>query len=628
MCKRALTIIFLFGIVNMITGVRLLAQPKLEFLGRGLVALRDSNRVFLSWRYLVTDVHGLGFNIYRCNGPGKPVLLNRKPIVESTNFIDTLNDANPCSYVVKEVEKGIERSKSTIVGVSSASEAIPYLKIPLHYISGYSPNDASVGDLDGDGEYEIIVHQTGRSFDNSADGVTDPPIFQAYKLDGSFMWSINLGKNIREGAHYTQFIVYDLDGDGRAEFCCKTADGSIDGRGKAIGDKNASYINERGKVMEGPEYLTVFDGLTGAERHTVKYVPSRYPTDGWGGRGGSGGNDNKGNRVDRFLAAVAYLDGVHPSLLMCRGYYGRTVIAAWDFNDNRLTQRWVFDSDSGDNPFSGQGNHNLSIADIDGDGKDEIIYGAMTIDDNGLGLYSTGFGHGDALHVGDLDPATPGLEIFGIHEIKNTSDRPGVALLKAATGDVLWSGMIGRDVGRGVAENITETNEGAEMWFSGSGGVLDLRGRRIGESPSAANFLIWWDGDLTREILNSNYIEKYGKGKIFEAVGAKANNGTKCTPALCADIIGDWREELLLRSADDRELRIYVSKEPTVHRLVTLMHDPQYRVSVAWQNVGYNQPAHLSFFMGEGRKPAGPPPVQVIYPEKKRTVKSMPDKKL
>jgi rhamnogalacturonan endolyase len=593
----------------------LFSQKQVENLGRGVIALRQApDSIFISWRMLGTDREDIAFNLYRING-NKIVKLNSTPLSRSTCFVDTKADpvvAN--SYAVKPVSGGREGEMSRGFTLPANAPVRNYLSLPLQNIPGYTPNDASVGDLDGDGEYEIVLHQAGRGRDNPSNGFTDPPVFQAYKLDGTLLWTINLGKNIREGAHYTQFMVYDLDGDGRAEIAMKTADGTIDGKGKPVGDSTKNWVDNNGKILNGPEYFTIFSGLTGEAVATTDYIPNRYPTNGWGGHGGNGGNDNNGNRVDRFLAGIAYLDGIHPSVIMCRGYYGRSVLAAWDFRAGKLTSRWVFDSKNGEDPFSGQGYHNLSVADVDADGKDEIIYGSMVVDDNGKGLFSTGLRHGDALHVSDLDLSRPGLEVFGIHEIEENTSGPGVALYDAKSGEILWKGNMNEDAGRGVAENIDPGNPGAEMWWSGSNGLYSVIGEKIGPNPPSTNFLIWWDGDLTRELLDGNHIDKYKGGRIFTAEGCTSNNGTKSTPTLSADILGDWREELIERTTDNKELRIFSTTIPTNHRMYTLMHDPQYRVSIAWQNVGYNQPPHLSFYMGEDMKKPPKPTIVLVKP--------------
>ena len=601
-----------------------LAQRQMEYLDRGLIAVKESNgKVFLSWRVLGTDADGMAFNLYRKSGNQTAVKLNETIITGATNFIDLKADTSISNtWFVKSIIKNKETEEAGSFTIAAKAPIQQYLSIKLKNIAGYQPNDVSVGDLDGDGQYDIVLHQTGRGRDNASTGLTDAPIFQAYKLDGTLLWEINLGTNIREGAHYTQFLVYDLDGDGIAEFACKTADGTKDAKGKIIGDASKNWVDTVassktfGKIITGPEYFTVFSGKTGVALATTDYIPSRGNIGEWGGRGGNGKNDNSGNRVDRFTACVAYLDGVRPSVVMCRGYYGRTVLAAYDFREGKLTTRWVFDSKNAANPYSGMGNHNISVADVDNDGKDEIIFGAMVIDDNGKGLFTTGFRHGDAIHVSDLYPEIAGLEVYGVHEIEEGTTGSGVVLYAAANGKVLFKAQNNIDVGRGVAANIDTTRVGAQMWWSGGNGLYDIKGKKIGPNPSSVNFLIYWDGDATRELLNSNNIDKYGKGRIFTATGATSNNGTKSTPALSADILGDWREELILRSTDNTELRIYSSTIPTDVKQYTLMHDAQYRLGVAWQNVGYNQPPHTSFYMGKGMKPAPKPNIKLTTTKK------------
>ena len=602
-----LTIRALIAICFLLIGTFLKAQRQLEYLDRGLVAIRDAEgKCFVSWRLLSTDPDNISFNVYRTLAYGKAEKLNEQPLSKGTNFTDILIDSlSPRTYFLKPVLHGKEGAESKRFLLRK--DNLNYLSIPLTTPEGYMPNDGSVGDLDGDGEFEMILHQAGRSRDNSQAGVTDPPIFQAYKLDGRLLWTINLGKNIRDGAHYTQFMVYDLDGDGKAEVAMKTADGTIDGVGKIIGDSSKDWRNKEGRILNGPEFFTIFSGRTGEALATVDFIPSRYPLDGWGGIGGNGGNDDNGNRADRFLACVAYLDGKLPSVIMCRGYYGRSVLSAWDWRNGKLTSRWIFDSQNRENPYSGMGNHNLTVADVDDDGKDEIVYGSMVVDDNGKGLYTTGLRHGDALHVSDLDPSRPGLEVFGVHEIEEDTKGPGAALFNAKTGEIYWKGHLDRDAGRGVAGNIDPSNPGAEMWWSGSDGLFNMKGERIGENPPSINFLVWWDGDLTRELLDGNHIDKYGAGRIFTAENCTANNGTKSTPVLSGDLFGDWREEVVFKTTDGKELRIFSTNIPTKHRMVTLMHDAQYRLSIAWQNVAYNQPPHLSFYVGDDmRKPRKP----------------------
>lgn len=614
--KKLLLLLLFFNLSTWL----LFSQRQMENLDRGVVAIKENGKFYIGWRILGTDPDNLAFNLYRKSGTKNALRINTDPITGASNFTDSsASTTENNTWFVKSVLNGVEKETLGSFTIPSNSPDKPYLSIPIKEKKGYIPNDVSTGDLNGDGKYDLIVHMTGKGADNSFKGITDPPVFQAYTLDGTFLWEINLGKNIREGAHYTQFMVYDLNGDGIAELVCKTADGTTDSANQVIGDASKDWrdTNENsptfGKILKGPEYLSVFDGRTGKVIATTDYIPERGNIGGWGGKGGNGKNDATGNRVDRFTACVAYLDGVHPSVVMCRGYYGRTVLAAWDFKDNKLSSRWVFDSKDKDNPYSGMGNHNLSVADVDNDGKDEIIFGSMCVDDDGKGLYTTGLRHGDAIHVSDLDPEIPSLEVFGVHEIEEGTTGPGSVLFAAATGKILFTEAPNEDVGRGVADNIDNTRVGAQMWWSGASSLYDIKGNKIGRVPGSTNFLIYWDADSSREILNSNYIDKYGYGRIFTADGAKSNNGTKATPALSADILGDWREELILRSADNTELRIYTTTIPTTIRQYTLMHDAQYRLSIAWQNVGYNQPPHTSFYMGKGMKPA-PKPNIVLTP--------------
>ena len=587
---------------------------QMERLDRGLVAIVESGpRVVLSWRVLGLDPESLGFHVDREIG-GDRQRLTPEPLRNATWFRDnSVELSEGVKYLVQPVLDGRDSGPPSVISIAPNTEPKPYLSVSLQTLPGHTPNDASVGDVDGDGQYEIVLKQEMRGRDNSQRGRTGQTKLEAYRLDGTMLWRIDLGPNIREGAHYTPFLVYDFDGDGCAEVACKTADGTIDGRGKVIGDPKADYRDDRGTVLKGPEYLTIFDGQTGSELASTAYLPPRGDVRDWG--------DDYGNRSERYLACVAYLDGSRPSLVMCRGYYARTVLVAWNWRDGKLIRLWTFDTDDrekGQPTYRGQGNHNLSVADVDGDGRDEITYGACAIDDNGEGLYSTGLGHGDAIHVSDLDPTRPGLEVFDIHE--HVRHEYGIEFRDARTGKILW-GQPSRDVARGMAADIDPRYPGTECWAFGPGlrGVWSARGEKISDAmPRSCNMGIWWDGDPLRELLDGTTIKKWvpdvGKGERLlsaDQFGCASNNGSKRNPALCADILGDWREELILRTRDNRELRIFCSTIATDLRRPTLMHDPVYRLSVAWQNVGYNQPTQTGFFLGAGMKSSPRPAIRV-----------------
>jgi len=621
MIRNSIIIAICFGVLP-IFSTPAPAQRQMENLSRGIVAVKQAGGVYVSWRLFGTDPETITFNLYRITASAEPVKVNEKSIAKSTNYMDTGADPNQeLQYFVRPVLDGSELEPSRPARAWDNN----YLEIPIQPIAEYRAGDASIADLDGDGEYEIVLHQVSRGRDNSFAGITGTPVFDAYEMDGTHLWRIDLGINIREGEHYTQFMVYDLDGDGKAEMACKTADGTTDGKGQVIGEKDKDWRTHKegdrthGRILDGPEYLTIFDGLTGEALKTVDYIPNRYPINGWGGIGGNGGNDSYGNRCDRFLACVAYLDGVRPSLVMCRGVYGRIVMAAWDWRDAKLTNRWIFDSGISYPPFedassySGMGGHSLSVADVDEDGKDEIVYHAMVVNDDGKGLYSTGWRHGDSMHISDMYPDSPGLEAFTIHENEDDTVRfqsPGAAMRDACTGEAIWTHSPGIDVGAGLAADIDPRHRGYEAW-GGPGGMRDLQGNDIGTKPRSSGFVIWWDGDLLRELIAGANINKWnwetGAEERLFSTGAR---GGRRGPNIMGDFLGDWREEMLMTAPDGKSLRLYTTTIPTEHRIYTLMHDPQYRLSIAWQNVVYNKPPHPGFFLGDGM---APPPRPNIY---------------
>jgi len=564
-----------------------------ENLNRGLIAMRTGTGNFLSWRLLKSDPAGTTFAVYRGT--------TKVSTTSGTNFTDVGAPAG-ASYTVRPVTGGVETLADAAdppVQTLATSQDVP-IQIPAGGTTPdgvaytYAANDASVGDLDGDGSYEIVLKwDPTNAKDNSQSGYTGNVFIDAYKLNGTRLWRIDLGRNIRAGAHYTQFQVYDYDGDGRAEVAMKTADGTRDGTGVVIGSATADYRNSAGYILSGPEFLTVFNGQTGRAMATADYVPARGTVSSWG--------DSYGNRVDRFLAGTAYVTGSYPSIIMARGYYTRSVIVAWDFRNGALTRRWTFDSNSSTNgsAWTGQGNHQLSIADVDSDGRDEIMYGAMAVDDNGAGLWTNGQGHGDAYHVGNLIPSRAGLEVFKVNE---STSKPAAWMADARTGAIIWQNpTCGCDNGRGVSADIYAGSPGAESWSSGVSGIYNTAGANIGRKPSSTNFVIWWDGDAQRELLDATHIDKYGTSadtRLLTASGVHSNNGTKSTPSLQADILGDWREEVIWPTTNNQALRIYSTTDATSISRPSLMQDRMYREAVAWQNTAYNQPPHPSFAIG------------------------------
>ncbi|MGP4115260.1 rhamnogalacturonan lyase [Streptomyces sp. 4N509B] len=717
--------------------------PRLERLDRGLVAVSTDEGVFLSWRLLgdevtgssETGLTGVDFRVYR---DGRRIAT----VTDSTNYLDA--GAEPgAEYRVKAVRRGHVVDVSDPVSPwGEQFYELPLTKpadgvTPAGEAYTYTANDMSVGDVDGDGAYEYVVKwDPSNSKDVSQVGYTGNTYIDTYELDGTLLHRVDLGVNIRSGAHYTQFLVYDFDGDGRSEMMFKTAPGTrsirYDAAGNVVSEEyvtlpradrargvshtddyrmsaadyydhlvemfrgwskhpeveagnwpatieEALGITDRepypyplsqdharsladhfidvyapsrstrnnlrafeGFVLDGPEYLTVFDGATGEELQTARYPVARHD-DGlmWGDYAMS--RIEPGNRVDRFLAGVAYLDGTRPSAILGRGYYTRSTVTAVSWDGRRLRTEWQ--ADSGwtpmSNPFNDgphgvegtdpeygtlttQGFHSLGVADVDGDGRQEVVYGSATLDDDGDLLYSSydvgppdsatpgqdmKLGHGDAMHVGDLDPARDGLEIFTVHE--GGAYAPyGFAMRDAATGEVLYGRYTGRDTGRGMVGDVRPDVPGLETWASvpqqsSETGLWSAAGENLGGATPGTNMSIRFAGDLTTQTVEgaetdaapSPRIVDFRRGTLLTADGSLTNNGTKGNPALVADVFGDWREELLVRTADSSAIRIHVSTEVTEHKLYTLMHDPQYRADVARQQTSYNQPAYTSFYL-------------------------------
>lgn len=569
----------------------------LECLSRGFTALYQQGKgTFLSWRFLGTDHQKTSFTLLRDG----QTIYESKPGM-ATCFMDD-EGSRKSSYTLKIHSPKLNKPNEIPLYVNSSHL---FIEIPISPPLGgtlngqqysYSANDISVADLTGDGEYEFIIKWLpSNAKDNAHKGCTGPTILEAYKINGQKLWTINLGINIRSGEHYSPFIIYDLDGDGKAELVCKTADGTIDGQNNILGNISADFRGTDGRILRGPEYLSLFDGFSGKALHTVPYDPPRGDITSWG--------DSYGNRCDRFLAALAWIDGNSPSVIMCRGYYSRSVLVAYNIKGKKLIKRWVFDSSSlGNEDYSGQGNHNLAVADVDYDGYDEIIYGSCTIDHDGTGLYSTHLGHGDALHVGDFLPKRPGLEVWQCHE----SGKHGASLRDAATGEIILRFHDKKDTGRAIAGTFVPGLQTAAFHMVSDPNIYDGHGKSVAQwkniTKYSPNSLVWWTGDMDRSLLDKTMIDHMGRGRLLTAQGTTSNNGSKANACLSADILGDWREEVIWRTPDSSSLRIYLSTEPTRIRIPTLMHNRQYRSGVAQENVGYNQPPHPSFFMGSGIK--------------------------
>ncbi|WP_129729324.1 rhamnogalacturonan lyase [Ectobacillus funiculus] len=705
------------------------AGVQLEYLDRGLAAAPTSEGVFLSWRLLANEVNGYSnkgltganFNVYR---DGKKIAT----VEDSTNYLDKEGSA-ASKYYVSAVVNGKEVDQSSTVTPWRKQYYDLKLKKPTDGITPagetytYSANDMSVGDVDGDGQYEYFVKwDPSNSKDVSIKGYTGNVYIDCYKFDGTLLYRIDLGVNIRAGAHYTQFMVYDFDGDGKAEMMFKTAPGTkvikFDTAGNIVSEKyitmpqediQAGYSNEddyrmsasdyyehvvnmfmgwdkheevvnghwpktleecfgiekkynyplsrkdaesladyfidvyapsrssknelrkfEGFIVDGPEYLTVFNGADGAELETIHYKTERHD-DGlmWGDYALP--RIEPANRVDRFLAGVAYLDGEKPYAVFARGYYTRSTLVSYSWDGTHLKEHWYADSGwtpmsnpfndnphgkSGTDPEYGamtnQGAHSLSAADVDGDGYQEIVYGGATIDHDGSLLYSSmdvlppqsaspgttaRLGHGDALHVTDIDPDRPGLETFMVHE--NATSAPyGYSLRDSKTGKVLSGGYTGKDTGRGMVGDIDPSRKGLETWAVGT---WTAAGEKLSSATPGTNMNIKWSADMTTQIVNGAQdvtptIEDWKKGQLLTATDTRTNNGTKGNPSLVADVLGDWREELLVRTADSSAIRMYLSTEVTDRKLYTLMQDPQYRAEVARQNTTYNQPSYTNFY--------------------------------
>lgn len=631
---------------------------QMEKLDRGLIAIKTDGGVYLSWRLFDSEDNIFGsadknvsFNVYR---DGKKI----SEVATKTNYVDSTVGTN---YSVAPVINGVEGEKCDAVTVYNNS----YFDIPLskpddetiydpsgNELATYSffPADCSTGDVDGDGEYEIIVKWTSSERDVGSPG--DPAYsgtvhLAAYKLDGTKLWKndIELGKNVYSSAHTLQFLVYDFDGDGKSEVICQTSLGSKDGQGKyvsnaaqtdeeikAITDKEnstADYRSSSGVITKGEEFLTVFNGETGAAMDTISLPTTR------GSENGVDYGDDFGNRSNRFVSDIAYLDGEKPYAIYLRGYYfgrngkQRTSIAGISWDGTALSPTYRFDTQKGQEgyydgayQYVGNGNHNCTVADVDNDGKDEFITGALCMevnDDNEFRpKWCTYLQHGDALHIGNYDPTHTGFEFFTVHEDSGTNSLSGnditldfgMSVIDAETGNIMFHEGASDDTGRGVMANVGAGGY-YQIWSaknsarqSNGGTDFTTATSLTGRNTPSMNFRIFWDGDLYDNLLNGANITDWN-GRNMSNIFSAGNydcvsiNGTKANPSLQADLFGDWREEVVYPTSDGTALRVFSTTDTTDYKIKTLMQDPVYRSGVAAEQTAYNQPPHVGFYMGK-----------------------------
>lgn len=618
--KAVLLISLLFALVWMTCSDKEIEQTEHTFTGAGgyraMIAVynglrtsqnKGNKKILVSWRSLPDDPDETAFDLWRIAGDGLPVKINNNPISGRTNFQDvSANMAVTNTYLLKF------SGDSEIIAqyiLTPGNAATPYFSVPINNVElpdpslVYAVRDAAVGDLDGDGVLDIVIR---RDVDPRDIGITwngyqkGSTLLQGYQLDGTCLWTVDLGININQGEHTVPFIVYDFNQDSRAEIAVRTSSLTKFGDGKIISGED--HRSADGRVNSGPEYLSVIDGITGAELARTDYIARGNISD-WG--------DGYGNRGNRFLMGVGYLNGTTPGIIICRGYYAKTVIEAWNFSGNTLTRRWNFTAlPNGQNSnYAGQGNHSIAVADVDHDGKDEIIYGSCTIDDNGTGLYSSRLGHGDALHVGKFDPDRSGLQIFSCFE----SGTLQVALRDAATGNIVWrvdGGSI-NDTGRALTADIDPNSKGYEMWHSGNGSSTYAVNGSVLEKPLPTtagggvtyNHAIWWTGSLNRQLLDKATITSYTEGRIFTGGydGLDVSTTNKEGLPFYGDILGDWREEMIYAhnvGGNPVELRIFSTDYPCNYKFPYLMSNRHYKLSAAHQNIGYNQPTQIDYYIG------------------------------
>lgn len=568
---------------------------------RGVVAVRSGSGNYVGWRLKATDPPDIAFNVYRAGA-----LVTPAPLTGSANFFD---DGAPvgASYLVRPVLQGSEQGSSE----TAVAHPNPYIAIPLAGGTTQAGRLAGVGDLDGDCEYDFVVKRGDNDVDVTQNAATDETFkLEAYKRDGTFLWRLDMGPNIEPGVWFSPFVVYDFDGDGRAEIAMKASEVPTDlgGDGDLNGDGITNYRDPAtGDVplhSANPsiEFLEIRDGLTGSLRARGPWIPIGP----WGG---------DQNRYGRQMMAPAYLDGPStnlPSLLVMRGGNSCIEIHAYDFRNDQLTERWTWFREQSNGAYG----HNVRVGDIDQDGKDELVFFSIAIDDdgglNGSVLWDTGQAHGDRVHMTDIDPSRPGMEIFYIQEFSDVYTYP-IHLRDAKTGELIWGPVENwGDVGRGLAADFDAAHPGMEM-FASTGEFYSADGTVIGPRPNInPNMAIFWDADSLREHITLNRIDKWNGTAFSRLLTAEGcASGSREIPMGYADIVGDWREEAYWLCNDNTELRIYVSTDVATTRMYTLMQDPEYRTSVGSMTMGYVQATQPSFFMGDGMAAPPVPRIQI-----------------
>ena len=622
---------FLLLALIMMSVLTAYSQRKTDALDRGLIAIKTTNGVYCSWRILGEEYYDVKYNLYR---DGTKV--NSEPLSVS-NYSDAAGTASS-KYTVKAVVRGTEQaaSKEATVWTDSYLEITP--KHAPSITSTLVPNDACCADVDGDGELEILIKYDNKEEINSLfpkEGHNgEYTIFEVLKMDGSLLWWVNCGPNMGDFQNNEQNIAaYDWDQDGKAEAIMRLSEGSVihmkDGSTYTIGadGKNGTaWTNYRTPKVEGGvewfthygnEFLVYLNGETGIPYQVIEFPLKRLEPGetnlktAWG--------DDYGHRSSKYFFGAPYLDGRKPSIFLARGIYTRHKMIAYDVNPDthELTVRWRWNNNTAGSPWYGQGYHNFAVVDVDWDGRDEICFGSMVIDDNGHGLSTTGLGHGDAQHHGDFNPYIPGQEIFACNE-----DRPGNNYRDATTSKIYYRYVAGDDDGRSMMGNFTNDYPGCQGVSSRDPNLISsvINNPLAGGTKNniTQNFRIYWDGDLCEETQDYSNgkntaigIYKYGKGRIDLLTGSMTNNDTKGTPCYQGDLFGDWREEIIARTKDNK-IRIYTTTFPTEWRNYTLWHDHQYRNAMVWQMCGYNQPPHASYFLGELENITQAPPAQTI----------------